>query len=457
MLALDVLQESNNPSETIKPKLADMTIDTANIITSERDRDTDTQLVIEQSVFNPPTEGAEPEFVNTWVPGDPKKLVDDCLAKDRRNAAEYGLDDDNDDNDDGGNDADATNAESGQVDEDEDDEDDDEEVDEDDVEDVEDVEDEESGRLRGRNQSDDDTTPRPHVLSGISKHSTALLSSSPSTPVPPLNLTGRKRAAAAGLCLTIDPQHGSFPPLAVLSSPTCRPAPPSPSYVNDTTDFVPGTLDEDQPVEVAYAHALQDVAAGKRDILPQDIDPTYPDEEPDEDEQDSPSSHRISRNGGEKSPVPARRKLAQLAPHFSRSPLPVLPRNMGEDGGAGLVRTKSLPWAPRRHGVGRYQSETIVGSSHKTVDRKVSEPTKSSHVQKSDTQERRPCLPQRAAIAIVKGLERKRIIRKIKRETSDYQNAQSKLLSKGLGCEKMKQIGLEGKSRKADSILVLSV
>ncbi|KAL8862933.1 MAG: hypothetical protein Q9178_000875 [Gyalolechia marmorata] len=51
----------------------------------------------------------------------------------------------------------------------------------------------------------------------------------------------------------------------------------------DSTDFVCGTLDEDRPLEAAYMSCLEERRWSKRCILPQDIDPSFPTSDPEDD------------------------------------------------------------------------------------------------------------------------------------------------------------------------------
>jgi len=53
----------------------------------------------------------------------------------------------------------------------------------------------------------------------------------------------------------------------------------------DSTDFVCGTLDEDRPLEDAYVSCMEARRREKHHIIPQDIDPSFPTSEP-EDEED---------------------------------------------------------------------------------------------------------------------------------------------------------------------------
>ncbi|KAL8658379.1 MAG: hypothetical protein Q9226_001055 [Calogaya cf. arnoldii] len=50
----------------------------------------------------------------------------------------------------------------------------------------------------------------------------------------------------------------------------------------DSTDFVCGTLDEDRPLEAAYLSCLEERRRSKRCVIPQDIDPSFPTSEPED-------------------------------------------------------------------------------------------------------------------------------------------------------------------------------
>ncbi|KAI4224000.1 MAG: hypothetical protein L6R36_004999 [Xanthoria steineri] len=68
--------------------------------------------------------------------------------------------------------------------------------------------------------------------------------------------------------------------------PKMRPGTPD---LPDSTDFVCGTLDEDRPLEAAYMSCLEERRRSKRCVIPQDIDPSFPTSEP-EDDQESETS-----------------------------------------------------------------------------------------------------------------------------------------------------------------------
>ncbi|KAJ2980516.1 hypothetical protein NQ176_g2589 [Zarea fungicola] len=54
----------------------------------------------------------------------------------------------------------------------------------------------------------------------------------------------------------------------------------------DSTDFVCGTLDEDRPLEEAYMSCLAARRTGKLRLIPQDIDPSFPTSDPENDDDD---------------------------------------------------------------------------------------------------------------------------------------------------------------------------
>lgn len=56
----------------------------------------------------------------------------------------------------------------------------------------------------------------------------------------------------------------------------------------DSTDFVCGTLDEDRALEDAYISCVAARRREKLHVIPQDIDPSFPTSEPDDDEDDEP-------------------------------------------------------------------------------------------------------------------------------------------------------------------------
>lgn len=62
----------------------------------------------------------------------------------------------------------------------------------------------------------------------------------------------------------------------------------------DSTDFVCGTLDEDRPLEEAYLSCIAQRQREKLHIIPQDIDPSFPTSDP-EDDEDEEGSYKAPR------------------------------------------------------------------------------------------------------------------------------------------------------------------
>ncbi|KFY50093.1 hypothetical protein V496_09599 [Pseudogymnoascus sp. VKM F-4515 (FW-2607)] len=67
----------------------------------------------------------------------------------------------------------------------------------------------------------------------------------------------------------------------------------------DSTDFVCGTLDEDRPLEEAYVSCMEARKREKRHVIPQDIDPSFPTSDPEneEDENDEVEQPNDSDDG----------------------------------------------------------------------------------------------------------------------------------------------------------------
>lgn len=59
----------------------------------------------------------------------------------------------------------------------------------------------------------------------------------------------------------------------------------------DSTDFVCGTLDEDRPLEDAYVSCMEARKREKHHVIPQDIDPSFPTSDPEDEDQD----HAVDR------------------------------------------------------------------------------------------------------------------------------------------------------------------
>ena len=61
----------------------------------------------------------------------------------------------------------------------------------------------------------------------------------------------------------------------------------------DSTDFVCGTLDEDRPLEAAYISCMEQRKRAKHVLIPQDIDPSFPTTDPEDNVDDNESDDQI--------------------------------------------------------------------------------------------------------------------------------------------------------------------
>lgn len=266
----------------------------------------------------------------------------------------------------------------------------------------------------------------------------------------------------------------------------------------DSTDFVCGTMDEDRPLEEAYLNRL---AARKQEGLrkiPQDIDPSFPTSDPEDDDEEelahsydssealwlhgeieelhderadrrrkrteAPSPKRLRSPPPKRyhSPPPKargrspRRVFDRSSPKRIKSPAPVhhpkspavspthVPNGIGFNKSLatrpGLTHTKSLPRAayfPSHVKSGR-RTKTNTGTKDKTT----------THV--------------RAAIDIVKGLEQKRQRRKEKYHQKYCDRARKgqipeKRAQPGEGAERMRELGLLLAGKLGQGNYVMSV
>jgi hypothetical protein len=256
----------------------------------------------------------------------------------------------------------------------------------------------------------------------------------------------------------------------------------------DSTDFVCGTLDEDRPLEEAYLSCLAARRNEKLRVIPQDIDPSFPASDPEDEEEEelyNPVHHssddeemwmqgkmedldhgegrtRRKKRGDGASPKryhspPPKARCRSPKPLFERgSPRRVrspAPKAMTTPAGSprqgtnvkfqlagrpGLIHTKSLP----RPGAffhmknGRYPKHH---HNHHTSD---------GHV--------------RGAIDIVKGLEKKRQRRKEKFHQKYCDRARRGQIPErkplpGRGAERMKELGLLMAGKKDQGNYVLSI
>ncbi|KAJ5142652.1 uncharacterized protein N7515_001439 [Penicillium bovifimosum] len=272
----------------------------------------------------------------------------------------------------------------------------------------------------------------------------------------------------------------------------------------DSTDFVCGTLDEDRPLEVAYKSCLEQRRRAREVLIPQDIDPSFPTSDPEDNEDLEPSEHElhdmssgasyrdestrgrtegVSRKQSPRhsprrlmSPPPPRagrtspKRLKSPPPRMrARSPIPTKwefttdmhivesPEGLNISHlvqRRPLIRTKSLPRDPNPFFTGLDKDHRWHG---------VSPATEAPERDHSRTRE----LHTRGPVDIVEGLEKKRQKRKEKFWRQHCRKAAKEQMGKrpipGHGAERMKELGLEVAERcraygvGQDVQLVLSV
>lgn len=258
---------------------------------------------------------------------------------------------------------------------------------------------------------------------------------------------------------------------------TARPMTPE---LPDSTDFVCGTMDEDRPLEEAY---LQRLAVRKQEKLrkiPQDIDPSFPTSDPeDEEEEEVLHSHDSAEPvwlHGELEELhaerPDRRRKSTVSPKRLRSPPPKRyhsppPKARGRSprclfDRSSPKRMKSpAPFAhPRSPAVSPTQVPNGIGFNKPLAARPGLTHTKSlprggyfpAHLKsgrrnRANTSTKDKTVHVRGAIDIVKGLEQKRQRRKEKFQQKHCDRARKgqipeKKAQPGEGAERMRELGL---------------
>lgn len=266
----------------------------------------------------------------------------------------------------------------------------------------------------------------------------------------------------------------------------------------DSTDFVCGTLDEDRPLEAAYKSCLEQRRLSKQVLIPQDIDPSFPTSDPEDNEDLEPSEVELSdsppepsrgrtegdsrkhspRHSPKRLMSPPPRRAGRTSPKRLKSPPPRMrakspnpakwqftedmPLIESPEGlnishlvqRRPLVRTKSLPRTPNPFFTG-------LDKDH----RWKSIPALSESPERGHSRTRE--LHTRGPVDIVEGLEKKRQKRKEKFWRQHCRKAAKEQMGKrpvpGHGAERMKELGLEVAERcraygvGQDAQLVLSV
>jgi len=101
--------------------------------------------------------------------------------------------------------------------------------------------------------------------------------------------------------------HYGSPKITPLKRPVSKPRPvgtralkmrPGTPELPDSTDFVCGTLDEDRPLEAAYLACLEQKKQRKHIPIPQDIDPSFPTTDPEEEEDEEDEIDESENSSG---------------------------------------------------------------------------------------------------------------------------------------------------------------
>ncbi|KAF3921912.1 hypothetical protein ABW20_dc0101322 [Dactylellina cionopaga] len=223
---------------------------------------------------------------------------------------------------------------------------------------------------------------------------------------------------------------------------------PSTPELPDSTDFVPGTFDEDKVLEEFYLSCLEERKSMNKVVRPQDIDPSFPAEDDEDDEEESERPVRASRRRGSN----ARQTSPSRSPRGSPAPTRRLrsPPPMSRRGSRGMSPSKRRPSftsksPPPQGRVGRLRFD--FDTKRASLARSTSLPRHGLCSRKKISTSPKPSKAikcrQRGAFDIVEGLERKRL----RRRENVYGRPKEYRTEAGEGVERMREIGMMGKER----------
>lgn len=255
----------------------------------------------------------------------------------------------------------------------------------------------------------------------------------------------------------------------------------------DSTDFVCGTLDEDRPLEDAYVSCMEARKREKHRVIPQDIDPSFPTSDPEDEEEESKAAGvenasdehiwlhgkfedsddertRRRRHSTRKSPAPSPKRLHSPPPPPKQRLRSPPPRRLF--GGNSPKRLRSpparavrspaaspttqaimapIPFAPLGHRPGLTHTKSLPRTPNVFTDR-----YREARLAAADAAGDRNDNTgghTRGAIDIVKGLEHKRQRRKEKLYQKLCNRARKGQPQKkplpGKGAERMRDLGLQ--------------
>ncbi|PHH85527.1 hypothetical protein CDD83_292 [Cordyceps sp. RAO-2017] len=262
----------------------------------------------------------------------------------------------------------------------------------------------------------------------------------------------------------------------------------------DSTDFVCGTLDEDRPLEEAYVSCLAARRNEKLRIIPQDIDPSFPASDPDDDDEEdlyNPVAHdsdtdvlvhgemedlhhgqdrsrrrRRSEHASPRkyrSPAPKRHHSPPPPKARTRSPKTLFGRQSPRRTRSPVPRALTTPVGSPR--LGAHVQFQLAGHPHTTHTKSLPRAAALFPHLKKDRMVKYhhdADVHVRGAIDIVKGLERKRQRRKEKFYQKYCNRARRGQIPErkpqpGRGAERMKELGLLMAGKKDQGNYVLSI
>jgi len=277
------------------------------------------------------------------------------------------------------------------------------------------------------------------------------------------------------------------------------PVRPSTPELPDSTDFVCGTLDEDRPLEEAYISHLAARKQGKLQLIPQDIDPSFPTSEPEDEAEElykkgyGESDDHLWIHGEledinqDRDRRSRKKKATNLSPKRMRSPPPKRlhsPPRKPRGRSPRRLLDQASPWRPRSPALTGIMSRSPQDSPMQLEEdirfkslafRPGLTHTKSlprgasllAHVKTATRKSRTNMVTAkeghvRGAIDIVKGLEQKRQRRKEKYNQkycsrARKEKAQFKRPRPGQGAERMREVGLIMAGKIGQGNYVLSV
>ena len=285
--------------------------------------------------------------------------------------------------------------------------------------------------------------------------------------------------------------------------PKMRPGTPE---LPDSTDFVCGTLDEDRPLEVAYLSCMEQRKKAKHIAIPQDVDPSFPTSDLDQDEDDDDVDNGSDATDGQtwnpthfdesddgqsrgrhdngprrhtKSPAPSPKRLRSPPPKRRKSPAPLalqrgalgrsppprlFTRSPKRCVSPSLRPLQSPPSSPKDalliqgqpgagiHNLAQRPNLTHTKSLPRTPNpfwyehRKNQMRNSNAAAKESDLTSGSREIHSRGPIDIVQGLERKRQRCKEKFWRQHCRNAgkdKDRRVQPGKGAERMRELGLE--------------